>query len=252
MNFNMMTKESSVTVISSPLITRLLAIIAHDVKSPLDSILLTMNFLKENNSGPEDYIDFMTALELHIKFSKKILEDLIKWAKLLVVENRMNAETVVDINIKALTDEIIQSVQYFNLNKQISFVNKISGDLSYRINADLYTFVLRNLLMNSIKFSYENGKTYIDADIDYKHMRISVTDAGTRINPEKLNNILNFSGRSDRGTHNETGAGIGLILCYDCLQYFGGRLGVNSINGSDTEFFFEIPIRDIYELQSKN
>ncbi|HCN84205.1 MAG TPA: hypothetical protein DIT07_11390, partial [Sphingobacteriaceae bacterium] len=85
--------------------------------------------------------------------------------------------------------------------------------------------------------------TYINTSFENNSIQISVTDKGTGIKPEKLNNILNFSGRSDLGTQNETGAGIGLMLCYDCLTYFGGKLGAKSINGRDTEFFFNIPVK---------
>ena len=238
-----MTEEFHPSITNKLLIMRLLAIIAHDVKSPLDSILAVMSFFKEKDHDLDDYNNFMTALELHVKSSKKILEDLLNWAKLLLVEDKTLPEALVNIKVKDLTDEIIQSVQYFNLNKQISFLNNIPEDLSSNINVDLYTFVLRNLLMNSIKFSNEKGKTYINANFENNSVRISVTDEGTGIKPEKLNKILNFTGRSDRGTQNETGAGIGLMLCYDCLLHFGGKLGAKSINGKDTEFFFDIPVK---------
>ncbi|HCN82180.1 MAG TPA: hypothetical protein DIT07_00975, partial [Sphingobacteriaceae bacterium] len=146
-----MTEEFHPPIRNRFLIMRLLAIIAHDVKSPLDSILLLISFFKEKDPDMEDYTNFLAVLEPHIKSSKNILEDLLNWAKLLLVEDNTLPEKLVNIKIRDLTDKVIQSVQYFNLNKQIDFLNNIPEDLSYSINVDLYTFVLRNLLMNSIK-----------------------------------------------------------------------------------------------------
>ncbi|MDO9512402.1 MAG: ATP-binding protein [Bacteroidales bacterium] len=102
--------------------------------------------------------------------------------------------------------------------------------------------VLRNLVSNAIKFTNYGGEINIKAEENTESVIISVVDNGIGIAPDDLEKLFDISQiLTTRCTANESGTGLGLLLCQGFVAKHGGRLWVNSTLGKGSEFCFDIP-----------
>ena len=107
---------------------------------------------------------------------------------------------------------------------------------------DLINSVLRNLLSNAIKFSQIEGRIVISARQTQDNLIVSFKDGGIGINREDLTKLFRIEEAVPTlGTQNETGTGLGLILCKEFIDKHGGQIWVESEEGKGSTFFFSIP-----------
>ena len=101
--------------------------------------------------------------------------------------------------------------------------------------------VLRNLISNAIKYTYEEGTVTISAKETHEKIIISVEDTGVGIDQNNINLLFKASrGSISRGTHNETGTGFGLILCKEIIDIHKEQIWVESKPGKGTTFSFSV------------
>jgi signal transduction histidine kinase len=104
--------------------------------------------------------------------------------------------------------------------------------------------VLRNLINNAIKFTPENGLIEITANQIDHNIHISVKDSGIGISEEDVMNLFRIDSTVKRkGTNNEDGSGLGLILCKEFVTKNNGNIWVNSIPGKGSSFVFTVPTK---------
>ena len=102
--------------------------------------------------------------------------------------------------------------------------------------------VLRNLVSNAIKFTNSGGIININSEEKSDLIIISVSDNGIGIKPEKLTRLFDISQRqTTTGTAEETGTGLGLILCKEFVEKNEGTLWVESEYGKGSNFKFTLP-----------
>lgn len=102
--------------------------------------------------------------------------------------------------------------------------------------------VFRNLISNAIKFTENNGKVIISMKKEHNQIVFSVQDNGTGIAPEKIANLFAINEKNNTlGTNNETGTGLGLMLCKDFVEKHGGKIWVKSEIAKGSTFMFSIP-----------
>jgi signal transduction histidine kinase len=102
---------------------------------------------------------------------------------------------------------------------------------------------MRNLVSNAIKFTNNGGTIIIDAKEDSGVVIISVSDNGIGIMPEKLSTLFDISQRqTTKGTDEETGTGLGLILCKEFVEINGGKIWIESEYGKGSDFIFTLPV----------
>ncbi|MDA3952127.1 MAG: ATP-binding protein [Bacteroidales bacterium] len=89
--------------------------------------------------------------------------------------------------------------------------------------------ILRNLISNAIKFTNLGGNINISAISEQKQIKISISDNGVGMNDETLKKLFDLStNTTSRGTENEKGSGLGLILCKEFVEKHGGKIWVKS------------------------
>jgi two-component system sensor histidine kinase/response regulator len=117
--------------------------------------------------------------------------------------------------------------------------------------------VVRNLLTNAIKFTSEGGLVKIQSSENETNLEISVSDSGVGIGMEDLNKLFNIQTHfTRRGTHEEKGLGIGLLLTKEFVENNGGSIWVSSELGKGSTFTFtvkrhvtdHIVLDSVYEL----
>lgn len=219
---------------------RLLEMIAHDVKTPMDSLAMLLSVLKGKRLDDKEYTVFFDSLHTYIQSSRKLMEDLLSWAKI-----RLNGldDQYDCVLIKKMNSDIIQSLEYFTCEKEILILDETKEDLKSLIHVNLYRFIVRNLLINGIKYSHKSQTIYIKVHHNNDNLEVAVTDTGVGFSNDKLEEIFQFTGKTDPGTMNEKGTGTGLMLCYEILKQYGGKLWAKSTLGAGTTFYFSVPIQ---------
>jgi signal transduction histidine kinase len=218
------------------------SIIAHDLKNPFHSIIgVTKLLLEERDSlTEEDYKNFLEKLHETARNTYSLLENLLQWSRTQTGSIEFYPEI---FNIKDLVDRNIQLLQGSLIQKCIKM--KVSLDSVIDVNADINMIdtVIRNLLNNAIKFTNENGTIEISTSVKEKKLVLSVKDSGIGISKANQDKLFRIdSSYSTYGTNNESGSGIGLILCKEFIERHGCKIYIESKEGDGTIISFSLPL----------
>jgi len=105
--------------------------------------------------------------------------------------------------------------------------------------------VLRNLISNAIKFTPRNGEISIEVKKTVEQVEVTIADTGVGMEQQSIDQLFRIeTSFSSRGTENEKGTGLGLLLCKEFVDKHGGKIGVESKVGQGSRFTFSIPIRE--------
>ncbi|HCN85285.1 MAG TPA: hypothetical protein DIT07_16950, partial [Sphingobacteriaceae bacterium] len=119
--------------------------------------------------------------------------------------------------------------------------NSIKTHTMVFADKDMIELVLRNLIANAIKFCSKGDKISISAEQDDYIITVCVSDTGMGIKNENIDKLFGLSAFTTRGTDNEQGTGLGLLLCKDFIEKNNGKIWVESIYGEGSKFYFQIP-----------
>lgn len=232
--------EKLVEVVTSN--TKSIAIIAHDLRSPFNSILMALNLLKKKMHQPhsdenELYINIATKSATNA-FS--ILEDLIDWA--ILQDNGLKFNPV-KVNLRNFINEEIGKISTSVFEKQISLNYSIEPELILHIDIHMFRIILRNLIDNAIKFTGDNGKITVSVSRCHPFVEIEVADNGIGISSKDQKNIFgNDNTYPRKHTGNGHGTGLGLKLCKEFTEMHGGNIRLESNPGEGSNFIFSIPL----------
>jgi signal transduction histidine kinase/ligand-binding sensor domain-containing protein len=217
------------------------SIIAHDLKSPFHGILGYAEILAEDykNLSEEERITFINDIHNISKSTFRFLENLLEWSR--IQTDRIEFEPqVIDLNQEIF--EIFNILFAFAMQKNISLHNDVEPGISVFADINMLSLILRNLLSNAIKFTDENGKINITSSVNGKYVEISVTDNGIGISPENQAKLFRIDTQyTTKGTKNEEGTGLGLLLCKEMIEINKGTIHVESKIGKGTSFIFTLP-----------
>ena len=225
---------------------KLFSIIAHDLKSPFNALLGFSELLLENharydNKKLETYIKLIND---GLKKTYRLLENLLSWAQ---VQTGIIKFTPEKINIESLINEIILLMTEAAGNKEIKLISKTENNLLVNADKNMIDTVIRNLVSNAIKFTSKEGDITIKSHTitdknNQKFAEISIKDSGVGITPEIQTKLFSITENiSTKGTENEKGTGLGLILCKEFVEKHGGEIWVESEVEQGSEFLFTIP-----------
>jgi signal transduction histidine kinase len=213
------------------------SIISHDLRSPINALSGILELMAKDQITPDEFLALNKELRLQFGHTKTLINNLLDWTllqmdKLKIQVEKIDLHVLADNNIKLLS-----SLHY----KEIKITNEVAP-LSFALgDSNMINLVLRNLLTNAIKFSEAGDLIEVAAKLDGENYIVSVKDNGVGISPE-VQKILfeKTSGYSTRGTANEKGTGLGLILCKEFVERNGGRIWLESELGKGSTFFFTI------------
>ena len=219
----------------------LFSIIAHDLRSPFNSILGFSSMLDyEVKAGnTENLKEFITEIKNSSEKAFYLVDNLLNWAK--------SQQNKIEVNIKSiilpdLVNEVTDVMLSFAESKRVELVNDVQPDTTIKSDSDILKVILRNLINNAIKFCYENGKVEISCDERNDHFMITVRDNGRGMKPELTDHLLkNKNTFEASGKEKARGSGLGLLLVRDFLRKLGGELFVESTEGKGSAFSFSIP-----------
>lgn len=219
------------------------SIIAHDLRSPLINIESFSELLIENvgERDGEKYEKFLTLLHSSAKSAVYLLDNLLNWAKSQTEQIIFNPEY---LNWSAVIQKILEGSKASAKLKSIS-VNFIQSDeMEIYADKDMLMTILRNLISNSIKFTHSEGRIDILTVRNQEFIEITISDNGVGMNEGKRNELFKLGTNTrTNGTENESGSGIGLILCKEFIEKHGGKIWVESEKGKGSDFKFTLPLK---------
>ncbi len=214
------------------------SIISHDLRSPINALAGMLNLIDKGAVSAEDMPKHIHELKARFNHTRTLLNNLLDWTllqmdKLNLQPTKIDLNKIVEENIQLLT-----SIQ----DKQIKFINKIPPNALAFADSNTVNLVFRNLMTNAIKFTNENGEVTIAAEEKKNDWLLYVKDTGIGIKPEILEILFDKTAPyTTRGTANEKGTGLGLILCKEFVEKNGGKIWVESYEGSGSKFWFTLP-----------
>ncbi|WP_111707247.1 sensor histidine kinase [Lutibacter citreus] len=217
------------------------AIIAHDLKSPFNGLLGLLDILHNNYSNYSDS-QRRKMIEASLQASQKIfvlLLDLLEWARLQNNHLEINKKTdYLDLIIKKNINLYLNDAEL----KGISIKNKIK--LSPLLNIDLNSInsVIRNLLVNAIKFTPNGGCIEFDLNEINDTIELSIKDTGIGMSEDTIDKLFKLDeSLSMPGTNNEKGTGLGLLICKGIVAKNNWQMNVESQLGNGSTFKVLIP-----------
>jgi len=217
------------------------SIIAHDLKSPFSAILgfsqlLTDEYRDLDSRSIGHYAGLINS---SVQQTYNLLENLLEWAK----SQQGNIPfKPVPVLLEKLVSTTIAGLQDIAGQKNLKIINFIPNSLVLVADENMLSFILRNLITNAIKFNNKNGRCLVTADVADSIVLITISDNGIGMSDESISKLFRVeTSFSTRGTANEKGSGLGLILCKEFVEKHGGKISAESEMGKGSTFRFTIP-----------
>ncbi|OQX79825.1 MAG: hypothetical protein B6D61_02960 [Bacteroidetes bacterium 4484_249] len=221
------------------------SIIAHDIKSPFNSILGFSNLLFDDfdNYSEEEKKGFVKNIRNSSEETFKLLENLLDWSRSQSKSIEFKPEKLF---LQKIINETIHLLQGQLENKKINFRSEISETLEVFADKNMLKTILRNLLSNAIKYSFSEGEVSLHAIIKDDFVEIKILDTGVGLRKVDINKLFRIDEKiKTKGTANETGTGLGLILCKEFVEKNNGTIWVKSPddgNEKGSSFYFTMPV----------
>jgi signal transduction histidine kinase len=216
---------------------QLIALLSHDLKSPVSSLATTLELMDLKIISQEEFgtiIDQLKKQSIHLSH---VLGNTLSWVLTEMGELDIESHPV---EISRLTGEIgeLMEAQAARKEQRIELVVH-AKDLVLDLEEKEIKIILRNLLDNAIKFSASGTVIYLEFVQEGNSYRWNVKNSGPRIPKEKVNHLFDFTVKSSVGTHQEKGTGLGLGLCKRIASRIGFEVGYNYSKDGFNTFYLE-------------
>jgi signal transduction histidine kinase len=217
------------------------SIIAHDLKNPFHTVM-GYSYLLSNDYKlftEEERRKFASDIHHSTNNIFRLLQNLLEWSK---AQTGRLIFTPCEVELKKIIENSVSVLRSLANQKNIRIEFYFDDDLKLFADPQMIETVLRNLISNAIKFTPENGLIEIMAHQIENKINICVKDSGIGISEEDAHNLFQIDSTVKRkGTNDEDGSGLGLILCKEFVQKNNGTIWVNSSPVNGSSFFFTIP-----------
>ncbi len=220
-----------------------LSIIAHDLRNPFNVILGYLDLLTCDDAdySEKDQREILLKLKSASVRTIDLLENLLTWAQAQRGSLPFNPEI---FNLNEVIADNLNLHDTFANSKNISLVTRGEMDVKVFADRNMISTVVRNLISNALKFTFPGGMIIIGVEVnDNKKVLVYVKDNGMGISPSVLDNLFKIEQRTVcKGTANETGTGLGLILCKEFIEKNGGEIQVKNNPEPGSTFSFTLNV----------
>jgi two-component system sensor histidine kinase/response regulator len=223
---------------------KFLSIIAHDLRNPLQCLLLYADSLHNDYTliNEEQRKDYFYKFFNNSNLIAALLENLLKWAQ---SQRGILEQHPEKIDLHALTTENIELLKENAVKKDISVSSTVQPGTFAYADKNMIRTVIRNLLSNAVKFTKPGGKVEVSTakPANGKTVALTVSDNGVGIKAKEIDGLFRIDVKQQQktGTANEKGTGMGLILCKEFVEKNNGTIQVTSEPGKGSRFTFTLP-----------
>jgi signal transduction histidine kinase len=216
------------------------SIISHDLKGPLNSLTSFSGLLINHaDSLSKEEIQMLAKdLDKSLKNLFALLENLLEWSRSQTGNIEFKPEV---FDLSSVLNENKELLTAQAQNKKIDLVNSVFDKTLVNANKNSVNTVVRNLISNAIKFTPEAGKIELRVQPNGTEVTVSVADNGVGMSQEIMDKLFRIDTKhTTKGTADEKGTGLGLILCKEFIEKNGGRIWVESEIGKGSVFRFSL------------
>ncbi len=225
------------------------AMLLHDVRSPIQSLLGYLELLQaevfgELNEGQQQLLSKAVALSDN-------LSDLVEELSLVYQFEKHRVDLLkTSIQPKKMIDQILRSMWILTDKKNIKLILQVSDPLPSLIADSLAVHrILSNLLLNAIKFTPMDGSIQVSVRhthdaLSKKMLEFRIVDSGPGIPEEKLGHIFNKYYRLEDIEQRQKGQGLGLYICRLLVEAHGGKIGAYNNREGGATFYFTLPLEE--------
>lgn len=216
---------------------KIFSVISHDLRVPFSSLRGTID-LWERKMLDKDEVDEIMSLIARDTYSvSQMLNNLLIWAKTQMGSNEI---ILSDFNLKSLVNENAELFLPLIHQKNQQLIQSIPTDLEINSDRERLNFIIRNIMMNAIKFTPEGGKISVEYLDHNKAGELHIKDSGLGMPAKILSKLFTDRIYSQPGTEGESGTGIGLMLCKEFAESIGAEILVESELDSGTTFIIRL------------
>jgi signal transduction histidine kinase/ligand-binding sensor domain-containing protein/CheY-like chemotaxis protein/AraC-like DNA-binding protein len=225
------------------------SIIAHDLRNPVGALLnfselMTTNF---DSYKPEKLKTFLGYIHQSSQSIHDLLLNLLDWSR---VKNQTMSYKPSQVSLQSIFDTGQKLVMQQMLNKNQKIMLETSDSISVWCDKDMIETVVRNLLSNAVKYSPENGEIRVRTSCDSQTATIQIIDNGVGMDKTTLENIFKTGNESTKGTNNESGTGLGLIICKEFIEKNYGQINVTSEPEKGSCFTIQLPLTKTVKIET--
>ncbi len=215
--------------------TKLLSVLAHDIRTPLQVVLMRANIGKKDllKERYERQLEHLNSIEINAYKMEELVKDLLNWT----FNKDKNQDPTFKEHSSSLLLTLENSISYVKEAadlKKITFTTEFN-QIDLKHDSTMLETVFRNLLSNSIKFSPDHSLIKIQLNEDSDFVYVIIIDEGKKINDEQIKKIISGDGNtSTDGTRGEKGFGVGLRLVRTFLNFHMGNLEIESNETGNT------------------
>jgi len=217
------------------------SIIAHDLRGPIGSFAGLTEMMNTSSLDKESEKEIISELAKLSKSTFELLENLLIWARSQRGDVALN---LTQINLSTLVDIVLSPLKTLAQQKNISLINEVKDGTTVFADSEALSLIIRNIVSNSIKFTKSGGRVLVSSKKRDSLMEISIIDNGIGMPKEVADRLFTSDGyQTRRGTDNEKGSGLGLMMSSEFVKRMGGEIKVESIENIGTRVFFTVPVK---------
>lgn len=218
------------------------SIISHDLMNPFNALLGFGEMLIEaiRKDDKEESVEYSEIIRQSSRRILDLLQNLLVWSRM---QNGTMKYVPTEVKIDELVSDTMIIMVPIAKNKEISVDWVIESTLVATLDYNMISSVLQNLITNAIKFTQKGGQIVVKSFIDTNHLNFIVSDTGIGISEKHMDELFRLDkSTSSRGTNDEVGTGLGLIICKEFIEKHNGKIWVESVLGEGSSFCFSIPV----------
>ena len=222
----------------------ILAILSHDLRSPLSTIVGIANYLKSDidNMKPAEVKHLVDILNKASTDELNMLDYLLEWAR---VKFASDIFSPVKIDLNIILERVFDTLKEIAASKSIQLQNEIEKNTPAFADEKMLLSIFQNLVSNAITYSYPGGTVTVSASLTNHMVMVQVKDRGIGMSKEKQEKLFTPQLKTlAKARKEDRGAGIGLLLVKGFLERNGGTICVDSVEGGGSTFYFTLPIDD--------
>lgn len=221
--------------------TEYLAVMSHEIKTPLQAILGMLDLLEQTDID-ETQRSYIKHVSHSASLLQTILHDVLDLSK---IETKSMVLESISFNLHFLLESSVIQMTDKAKSKNISLQLKLANDVPKFIVGDQHRLsqILFNLIKNAIKFTSEGG-VVLTVERNRNKLRFTVVDTGTGMPSESMANLFKPFVQLDSSISRKYGGtGLGLAICKRLVEHMGGKIGVKSKLGVGSTFWFDLPLK---------
>lgn len=221
---------------------KLLGIIGHDLRSPLNSLKGLLQLVNYQNLSQEEFHGLIKQLSRSTENLSYSLDNLLEWA---VTQLKGITASPAPFRLRQVSEQECSLLEEGAKQKDIRILNRIPEEITAYADINHIGLVIRNLLNNAIKFTPKGGRIILEARPEAQQVVVRISDTGIGMEKALATRIFNRENPEfSRGTGGESGLGLGLMLCKEMIIHNKGKIWARSEKGKGSTFTFSLPVQE--------